>query len=579
MEEVLALKKKAPVKNKKLTRDIHPWEKSYPPNLHWDKHYDVKPLYELLDQTAEQIPDNPCLDFLGKKYTYSEVLDLVNKAAKGLQNLGVKKGVQVGLFLPNTPYYVIFYFAILKAGGTIVNFNPLYAEREIVKQINDSKTTIMVTLDLKALYDKLALMLNDTCLEKVIVCPMAGILPFPKNVLFPVAKRKEIASIPRDERHPPFEQVIKTDGRWVSQHTDVENDVAVLQYTGGTTGIPKGAMLTHRNLYVNAQQAKDWFSSGEFGSDRMYAVLPLFHVFAMTVCMNLCIACGAEIVLSPRFDLFDTLKTISQKKPTLFAGVPSIYNAINNCKSISKYDLSSLENCISGGAPLPLEVKHEFEDKTGATLVEGYGLSETSPIACVNPLVGTNKAGSIGVPIPQTTVKIISLDDHKTPVPTGEKGEICIHGPQVMKGYWNNEDETNKAVKNNLFYTGDVAYMDEEGYVFIVDRIKDVIIAGGYNIYPRNVEEAIYLHPDVEECIVAGLPDKYRGQTVKAYLKMREGTDMNLESLKEFLKDKLSPIEIPKLLEIRDELPKTLIGKLSRKALLDEEEEKAAKKS
>lgn len=553
-----------------------PWERAYPKDVDWHAPMPSRPLFELMDSAAKAFADRPCLDFLGKRSTYGEVAALVDRAAKGFQELGVGKGVRVGLFLPNTPYYVICYFGILKAGGTVVNFNPLYAERELKHQIDDSGVEIMVTLDLAVLYDKIARMLTGTRLKRVVVCPMADILPFPKNWLFPVAKRKELARIPSDERTVRFSRLVANDGRPSPVSIDPAEDVAVLQYTGGTTGVPKGAMLTHANLYANTEQSSLWFVGARCGEERMLGVLPFFHVFAMTVVMNLSIRYGAEIIMLPRFDLDQVMRTIHDKKPTLFPAVPTIYTAINHHKDLKALDVSSIRFCFSGGAPLPVEVKETFERNTGCILVEGYGLSECSPVATGNPLRGVNKPGSIGLPLPGTIIEIVSLDEPKRVLPVGEKGEVCIRGPQVMKGYWNKPEETAITLVDGRLHTGDVGYMDEDGYVFIVDRIKDMILCSGFNVYPRNIEEAIYLHPAVAECVVAGVPDEYRGQTVKAYVRVADGQAVDKDELCAFLKDKLSPIEMPKIIEFRDELPKTMIGKLNRKALLDEEKAKMA---
>ncbi|HYH17683.1 MAG TPA: long-chain fatty acid--CoA ligase [Azospirillum sp.] len=553
------------------TLPAHPWERAYPPEVDWHARIPVEPLYKLFDDSAAAYADRPCLDFLGKRMTYREVAALVDRAARGFQEMGIGKGSRVGLFLPNTPYYVIAFFGVLKAGGTVVNFNPLYAEREILHQISDSGVETMVTLDLAVLHGKLLPMLAQTGLKRIVICRMAEILPFPKNWLFPLAKRRELATIPNDGRHVPFRRLLANDGKPAPVAIDPREDVAVLQYTGGTTGVPKGAMLTHANLYANAVQCTAWFVGARPGEERMLGVLPFFHVFAMTVVMNLSIKFGAEIVMLPRFDLDQVMQTIHDRKPTLFPAVPTIYTAINHHKDLAKYDLSSIRFCLSGGAPLPVEVKEAFERNTGCVLVEGYGLSESSPVATGNPLRGVNKPGSIGLPLPGTVIEIVSLDEPRRVLPVGEKGEVCIRGPQVMKGYWNKPHETAMTLVDGRLHTGDVGTMDEDGYVFIVDRIKDMILCSGFNVYPRNVEEAIYLHPAVAECVVAGVPDEYRGQTVKAYVKVADGQELTKDELCAFLKDKLSPIEMPKVVEFRDSLPKTMIGKLSRKALLDEE--------
>ncbi|WP_029008831.1 long-chain-fatty-acid--CoA ligase [Azospirillum halopraeferens] len=549
-----------------------PRDDVYPQGVDWNAAIPVGPVPDLLEEAAARFADHPCIDFLGKRYTYAETAGMVDRVARGLQILGLRRGDRVGILLPNTPYFIFFYFGILKAGGIVVNCNPLYAERELEKQIADAGIELLVTLDLTLLYAKAAPMFGRTGLKRLVICPMAGILPWPKNWLFPIVRRKDRARIPADDRHVPFARVIDNDGRPAPVVIDPQSDVALLQYTGGTTGIPKGAMLTHANVCANARQCTAWIPGARPGAESVLVVLPLFHVFAMTVGMNMAVALGAKMILLPRFDLEEVMRTLHAKRPTMFPAVPTIYTAVANHKDAESYDLSSIRFCVSGGAPLPVEVKAAFERRTGCVLTEGYGLTESSPVVTINPLDGVNKAGSIGLPLPGTVIEIVSLEDGRTVLPPGEKGELCVRGPQVMKGYWNRPDETATTLADGRLHTGDVAVMDGDGYTFIVDRIKDMILCSGFNVYPRNVEEAIYMHPAVVECIVAGVPDPYRGQTVKAYVTLTAGATLTREELTAFLKDKLSPIEMPKLLEIRDTLPRTMVGKLSRKALLDEEE-------
>lgn len=557
-------------------KNSYPWLKSYPKDIPWDVAIPSGRIYNLLDESAEKFPKSPCIDFMGKKYDYSQVKNLSDRVAKGLQNLGLKKGMKVGLFMPNAPHFIFFYFGIMKAGGTVVNYSPLYAEREVAQQIEDSETDFMVTLDLKLLYDKIYPMLEMTRLKKIIVCPLSGALSFPKNFLFPLLKAKEIAKIHWDDnKHVSFEQLISNDGQYRPVDIDEKEDIALLQYTGGTTGIPKGAMLTHANVYGNACQAEMWFKGIEHGNERILAALPLFHVFAMTAVMNLAMKVAAEIVMIfPRYDTKVAMKLIEKHQITFFPAVPTIYNLIASDPDVQSYDLSSLKACLSGGAALPLEVKNNFESLTGCSLIEAYGLSETSPAATSNPMQGISKKGSIGVPFPGTTIQIMSLDNPSKEVPQGERGEICIKGPQVMKGYWGKKEETMKVLKGDLFHTGDVGYMDEEGYTFLVDRIKDLILCNGYNVYPRHVEEAIYLHPAVMEVTVIAIPDDKKGEVPKAFVKLHGGETLTEDALKSFLKDKLSPLETPRMIEFRDELPKTVIGKLSKKELVEEETEK-----
>lgn len=548
----------------------YPWEKTYPSHLKWNTEIPEYPVYQMLEKTAADYPNSPAFDFLGHKNTWSEINQAVLCFAKGLQEQGVGKGTKVGIFLPNCPYFLIAYYALMYIGATAVNYNPLYAEKELANMIEDSETDIMITADLEMLFSKMEKMLYDTRLNHIIVCPFTDVLPFPKNILFKYLKGKELADIKPNKRISLYGAMIDNNGDPTPVEIDPAQDVALYQYTGGTTGVPKGAMLTHANIVANAEQATLWLDCDD-GVEKMLGVLPFFHVFAMTAVMNMAVRKAMEIVALPRFDLDQTLSLIAKKKPTIFPAVPAIINGINNHKKLSKFDLSSIKYCISGGAPLAVEVKKKFEVKTGCVAVEGYGLTESSPVLCCNPRVGENKAGSIGLPFPQTIVEIIDPETGKH-VPTGERGELCARGPQVMKGYWKRDEDTAKTLIDGRLHTGDIAIMDEDGYFFIVDRIKDMIITNGYNVYPRNVEEAIYEHPSVEECIVAGLPDKQRGEIVKAWIKCKEGRVLTAEDLKVFLKDKISSMEIPKRIEFRDEaLPKTMIGKLSRKDIVEEE--------
>ena len=560
-----------------ISKNKHPWGKTYPASVDWDETIPVKPLYSFLDDSVARFDENPCIDFLGKKYTYREIGDLVSRAAQGFQHLGVKKGTKVGLCLPNTPYFIICYFAILKAGGTVVNFNPLYVERELSYQIEDSETEIMVTLDLKQIYPKIATMLEETRLRCVVICQMSDILPAVKSLLFSVLRRSEIAEIPDDIQHVPFNKLIDNDGKFAPVEIDPHKDLALLQYTGGTTGTPKGAMLTHANLCANTTQVCRWFVGAKEGEEKIVGVLPFFHVFAMTLVMNMGIALGAELILLPRYELDALLQTINKNSPTILMGVPTIFTAINSSSKLDNYDLSSIQYCISGGAPLPLEVKNEFEQLTGCILVEGYGLSECSPVVTCNPLVETKKEGSIGLPMPGTLIEIRDPSDPKKKVPRGEKGEVCVRGPQVMIGYWKRPEETAKAINKGRFHTGDIGYMDEDGYTYLLDRIKDLILCGGYNVYPRMIEEAILLHPSVSEVTVIGVPDEYRGENPKAFVKLHDGEQLTAKELHDFLGDKLSRIEMPKEIEFRDNLPKTMIGKLSKKELVAEEKKMVSK--
>lgn len=556
-----------------------PWIKSYPEGMRWDADLTPCAVHNFLENSAYKYPDNVCTWFLGKTLTYEQINRQADRVAKGLQLKGVKKGDRVGIFLPNTPTFIIFYYAILKIGGTVVNFNPLYTVEELKFQVTDSNTDIMVTLDLEILYDKVEALLQLGVLKNAVICPFTELLPGVKSTLFKLLKRKELANTAASteaRKLISLKDLTDNDGRYQKVSTNVREDIALLQYTGGTTGVPKGAMLTHANLSINILQKKLWAPELEEGREIIMGILPLFHVFAMTTVMNYGIATAAELILIPKFELKSGLKIIDKKKPTLMPGVPTLYTAMINCPTLKKYDLSSLKFCISGGAPLPVEIKSKFEQLAGCKLVEGYGLSETAPVATCNLTAGDVREGSIGVPFPNTIVSIRSLEDPAVEMPQGERGEICIYGPQVMKGYWNKPQETENVFVGEFLRTGDVGYIDQDGYIYIVDRLKDLILCSGFNVYPRQVEEAIYQYPGVEEVIVIGIPDDYRGEAPKAYVKMQDGAEQNAEAMLEFLKEKLSKIEMPSEIEFRDELPKTMIGKLSKKELREEGEQDAA---
>lgn len=547
------------------------WEQSYPPGVDWQAEIEIRPLPELLDQATEVYGEQTCISFRSRRFCYREVADQVNRAAKGFQALGVQKGIKVSLMLPNCPYAVICFYAVLKAGGTVVNINPLYTGSEIEKQVADAGICILVTLNMKALYPKVAPLLDaGGRLETIVVCSMGGVLKFHEKILFKLLKRREVADIPDDDHHLTFDRLIDNDGEPDPVSIDPENDVAVLQFTGGTTGFPKAARLTHANLFANAAQIALWAPVAKPGREKILGVLPLFHAFGMTAVMNFGLRIGAELILLPHFKTAEVLDAIDRERPTIFIGVPTMYSALNALRNLGKYDISSLEFCISGGAPLPAEVQRQFENTTGCTLVEGYGLSETSPVVAITPLTGGGKPGSVGLPLPGTVIRIVSTENPGKVLPTGERGEVCIKGPQVMAGYANRARENIEVFECGYLRTGDIGYLDEDGYLFIVDRIKDLILSGGFNVYPRRVEEAVHLHPAVEEVTVCGVPDQHRGEIVKAFVALKEGEEVTAAELRAFLKDKLAPFQLPRRIEIRETLPKTLIGKISKKELIAE---------
>jgi long-chain acyl-CoA synthetase len=531
---------------------------------------------ELLQAAASQYGDRPAIDFMGRVWLYRDLAALVDRAARGLQALGVEPGTRVGLCLPNTPYAVIFYFAALRAGGVVVNYNPLYVERELNHAIKDSGTEIMVTIDLALIYPKLVAAARGTGLRHIVVCPMAGALPWLKGLLFPLARRKDLAELQAGEQSVGYDTLMRNDGRPAPVSIDPQA-VAVLQYTGGTTGTPKAAELTHANITSNCDQVIAGMGGFQHGTERVLGVLPLFHVFALTSVMNLSVQTAALMILVPRFELNDLLATIARTRPTLFPAVPTIYTALVEAAGKRRVDMGSIRLCISGGAPLPVETRQRFMALTKCELMEGYGLSETSPVVAFTPPGAAYKDGSVGLPVVGTVVEIRDPEDPSRLMPVGERGEICVRGPQVMRGYWHKPEETARVMHDGALRTGDVGYLDAEGYLFLVDRIKDLIIAGGYNIYPRVLEEALYQHPAVKDAVVIGIPDKYRGQAPKAFVTLKDGQHATPEELREFMKGYMSKIELPKEVEIRAELPKTMIGKLSKKELVAEELAKEAR--
>ena len=546
-----------------------PWLGVYPEAVDWYATFEPRLLGDLLDTAVQNYGPAPCTFFMGKRLSFAEIGAASDRAAKGLQRLGVKQGVKVGLFLPNTPTFIVFYYAVLKAGGTVVNFNPLYSLEEIAFQIRDSGTSIMVTTDLAVLFEKVEAMLASGVLDKAVVAKFASLLPVAKSLAFKLLHRSRLAKVngsAQTHRIVSERALLANDGDYARPGLSPDA-IAVLQYTGGTTGMPKGAMLSHANLSINVAQMKAWKEKLPEPGDRIMGILPFFHVFAMTAVMNLGISQGMEIVLVPKFELLDTLRLVHKLRPTMMPGVPTLFNAMMSHPDIGDFDLGSLEDCISGGAALPLDVKRGFEAISGCNLVEGYGLSETSPVAVCNPLDRDPKEGSIGLPLPGTDISIRSLEDPKMEMPIGEPGEICIAGPQVMSGYWHRPEETRAAFVGRFFRSGDVGYMDEQGFTFIVDRIKDMINASGFKVYPRRIEDALYEHGAVAEVTVIGIPDAYRGEAPKAFVKLKENAEATETELLSFLGDKLSKLEIPVGIEFRDKLPKTMIGKLSKKEL------------
>ncbi|MCR8851006.1 AMP-binding protein [Rossellomorea sp. SC111] len=554
-----------------------PWLAEYPAEIPKELNLVEKPLQSYLTDAASLYGDKAAIHFMGREIGYNELYESALKFAGYLKTLGINKGDRVAIMLPNTPQSVIAYYGILYAGGVVVQTNPLYMEREIEYQMKDSGAKVILTLDI--LYPRVSKVMKNTDLEHIIVTAIKDYLPFPKNLIYPFIQKKQygiVVKVDHRGQNHLFTEIMKTGVAEAIPHEefDFENDLALLQYTGGTTGFPKGVMLTHKNLVANASMCDAWLYKCTKGEERMLGILPFFHVYGMTAVLILSVMQGYKMILLPKFDAETTLKTIQKLKPTLFPGAPTIYIGLLNHPDLKKYDLSSIDSCLSGSAPLPVEVQQQFEEVTGGKLVEGYGLTESSPVTHSNFLWDKARIkGSIGVPWPGTDSAVFSMETGE-PLPPNEMGEIVVKGPQVMKGYWNRPEETEQTLKDGWLLTGDIGYMDEKGYFYVVDRKKDMIIAGGFNIYPREIEEVLYEHPAIQEVVAAGVPDPYRGETVKAYVVLKEGESLTEEELDEYSRKYLAAYKVPRIYEFRKELPKTAVGKILRRALVDEERQK-----
>lgn len=551
-----------------------PWIANYPPETAPSLEYPRVPLTHFLEQSAAMYPDSNAIYFMGKSITYRELLQMSYQFANGLIKRGLKKGDRVAIMLPNTPQAVISYYGALFAGAIVVMTNPLYTERELIHHMNDSGATTVITLDL--LYNRMTQVRASTSLQRIIITSIGDFLPLLKKWLYPFVQRKQghNPQVTYSADVEPFLSVLKESATTpVKVDIDSTSDIALIQYTGGTTGVAKGVMLTHANLIANAIQCQAVLYKIQKGKERILCVLPLFHVYGMTTVMNKGVCIAAEIILVPKFDIKQIFEMIDKRKPTLFPGTPTMYIGLINHPDLKNHDMSSIEACVSGAAPLPIEVKTKFESLTGGKLVEGYGLTETSPVTHSNPIWGKGITGSIGLPWPDTDCKIVDTGTGEE-LPQGEVGELAVKGPQVMLGYWNRPEETAAVLKDGWFLTGDMGYMDENGYFYIVDRKKDMIIAGGFNIYPREVEEVLFEHPAIQEATVVGIPDAYRGETVKAYIVFKDGQKASEEDLEGHCRQRLAAYKIPRQFEVRTELPKTLVGKVLRRQLQEEEKKK-----
>lgn len=549
------------------------WLKHYPPQVPHHLDYPDVPLTQFLVDAARDYPERDAILFLGKRMTYRQVLEDSYRLAHALMSLGVEKGERVGIMLPNTPQAVIAYYAVLFIGGVVVQINPLYKRRELEHQLNDADVETLICLDM--VYSRIEEVKAQTRLKHMIITSISDYLPFPKNWLFQLQNlfNPKQAKIPAGASgiYRLKTLLSAASSNPIDPPYESGDEVALLQYTGGTTGLAKGAMLTHRNLVVNCCQAEAWIYKAQRGKDSILGALPFFHVYGMTVVMNFAVRLAATMILVPKFNPKLILKLIAKHRPTYFPGAPTMYVGLINHPDIKRYDLSSIIACLSGSAPLPIEVQERFESITGGLLIEGYGMTESSPVTHSNLIWERTKSGTIGLPWPDTEARIVDLETREV-LPPGQVGELQVKGPQVMKGYWKRPDETDLVLKDGWLSTGDIAKMDEEGYTYIIDRKKDIIIAGGFNIYPRDVEEVLYEHPAIQEAVVVGVPDPYRGETVKAYIVLKEGKEVSKEGIERFCRERLASYKIPRLVEFREELPKSIVGKVLRRVLREEEQ-------
>jgi long-chain acyl-CoA synthetase len=567
-----------------------PWLAYYEDGVPATLDYPAIPLHQVLENSVQRYGQQVALRMvlrylpfgltIGTQFTYQTLLDKVDRLATALHELGVRKGDRVAIQLPNSPHTVVAFFAILKLGGIVVNTNPIYTPREMAHQFDDSGAETVILLN--SFYPKLQQIQAKTAIKRVIICHINDFIGFPFNRLVKRTQQQsgQWVDVPEDQDVFHLKTLL---GQYAPTppQVDIDSDeIALFQYTGGTTGVPKAAMLSHRNLVANVMQCATWITDLEPGLEVFMGAIPFFHVFGMTVAMALSLYVGGRLLVMPDPRQMEMLmEQIQREGVTLFPGVPTMYIAIINHPKVSDYDLRSVKACISGAAPLPMDVQEKFGQITGGRLVEGYGLTEAAPVTHCNPIYGQRKAGSIGVPLSDVEAKVVSLEpdtDGTFPeLPQGEEGELVLRAPQVMMGYWNKPEETAQTKDDEgWLYTGDIVKMDEEGYFFIVDRKKDLIIAGGYNIVPREVEEVLFMHPAIQEAVVAGVPDPKRGETVKAYVVLQEGQTATAEDIIAFCRENLAPYKVPKQVEFRAELPKSMVGKFLRRVLVEEEKQK-----
>jgi long-chain acyl-CoA synthetase len=553
-----------------------PWLASYPPDVPADHDFPQVPLTALLDDAARAFPNTVAISSAGHRLTYRSLRDAVDRFAGGLAGLGVGRGNRVAVILPNCPQHVIAFFGVLRLGAVVVHCNPLAPADELRQQLRETGTTVVVCLD--RIVGTVLEVRADTEVEMVVVTSLAdGLSVLDRGRLalpLPGAKAKRaklVAAVPADSAVVPYRDLVRPSRTATQAPVDPVRDVAVLQFTGGTTGEPRAAMLSHANLVANSYQMRLWLPDALPGREVTLGVLPLFHVYGLTLCMLTTVLLGGRLVLLPRFDLDAIFAAIDAERPTLFPGVPPIYQALLDSPRIRKYDLESIRACVSGAMKLPVETQERFERITGGRLLEGYGMTETAPATHCAPPAGDRKPGSVGLPLPGTLAKIVDPDDPSIERPVGAPGELAVKGPQVFLGYWAGDlAPVSPLTDDGWWLTGDIAVMDDDGWFSVVDRKKDLIIAGGFNISPTEVEEVIRAIPGVLDCCVVGLPDRYRGETVKVYV-VAPAADLTEDGIKAVCAEKLTAYKVPKFVEFREELPKTAVGKALRRQLVAEE--------
>ncbi len=549
--------------------EFRPWFKYYDPQVPHHLIYPPIPLHSLLDETASKTPSSPCTNFFGKCLSYQQMKNLSDRFAISLSNLGVRKRDRVVLLLPNSPQFLIAYYGLLKAGAVVVPLNPLSVERELQFFLNDTEAKVVITLPL--FLEKVAWLIEKTSLKSIVCSRIADFLPFPLNLVQGMRERKLIRRV-SCVGIVDFKELLKKapPPHWHPDPLPLD-DMAVLMYSGGTTGIAKGVMLSQFNLVANAHQILAWANLTDEQS--VLAFLPLFHGFGMSVTMNAAVLAGGEIILIPKFHAQTVAKAIQKYRPSFLIGVPTMFVQLSNLPRIERYNFSSLKGIFVGAAPLTKAIKEEFEKKTGGRMIEGYGLTESTTAIMANPYHGLHKIGSIGIPFPDVDVKIVSIEDGQERG-SGELGEIVLRSPSVMLGYYHHPEETQRTIADGWLYTGDIGYMDQDGYFYITDRKKDLIIVGGFNVFPREIDELIYQHPKVKEGITIGIPDPHKGERIKVYIVLKEGEKATSEEFIAYFKERLTPYKVPSIVEFRQDLPKSMIGKILRRALREEEMKK-----